>query len=201
MRIITGKARGLRLNVPKNYDVRPTADRVKESLFNILGNKVNGAQVLDLFAGSGNLGLEAWSRGAAGIQFVDNNRASLRLVESNITKCRAEAECTVLQCDAPTAIARLYKKGRRFDLIFADPPYNKELLQKVLANLAEYPVLAEGGRLIMEHSAHDEAETALPPEYVIFRRQKYGETCLSFVCYSADTKESAVREENTVMED
>ena len=86
-------------------------------------------------------------------------------------------------------------------MIFADPPYNKELLQKVLANLAEYPVLAEGGRLIMEHSAHDEAETALPPEYVIFRRQKYGETCLSFVCYSADAKESAVREENTVVED
>lgn len=195
MRIITGKARGLRLNVPKNYDVRPTADRVKESLFNILGNKVNGAQVLDLFAGSGNLGLEAWSRGAAGIQFVDHSRASLRLVESNIKKCHAEAECSVLQCDAPTALARLYKKGRRFDLIFADPPYNKELLQKVLANLAAYPVLAEGGWLIMEHSAHDEAEAALPEEYVIFRRQKYGETCLSFVCYST------APEEHTAVED
>ena len=74
MRIITGKARGLHLNVPKNYDVRPTADRVKESLFNIIGAKIVGSAVLDLFAGSGNLGLESWSRGARFVQFVDNSR-------------------------------------------------------------------------------------------------------------------------------
>ena len=181
MRIITGKARGLRLNVPKNYDVRPTADRVKESLFNILGTKVNGAQVLDVFAGSGNLGLEAWSRGAAAVLFVDNSRTSLRLTESNIKKCRAEAECDILLCDAPGALERLSKKGKRFDLIFADPPYNKELLQKVLAGLSNYPVLAEAGWLIMEHSAHDAVDAFVPEGYVLFRRQKYGETCLSFV--------------------
>ena len=90
MRIITGKARGLHLNVPKNYEVRPTADRVKESLFNIIGSKVVDAAVLDLFAGSGNLGLESWSRGARFVQFVDNSRMSLQLTDSNIRKCRAE---------------------------------------------------------------------------------------------------------------
>ena len=84
MRIITGKARGLKLTVPKNMDVRPTADRVKESLFNIIGTKIIGARVLDMFAGTGNLGLESWSRGAAAVTFVDESRESLRLVQSNI---------------------------------------------------------------------------------------------------------------------
>ena len=90
MRIITGRARGLKLTTPKNWDVRPTADRVKESLFNIIGSKIIGAQVLDLFAGTGNLGLESWSRGAEKIVFTDTSKESLRLVESNIAKCRAQ---------------------------------------------------------------------------------------------------------------
>ena len=94
----------MRLNVPKNYDVRPTADRVKESLFNIIGTRVMGATVLDLFAGSGNLGLESWSRGARFVQFVDNSRNSLQLTSSNIQKCRAEADCKVLKHDAESAI-------------------------------------------------------------------------------------------------
>ena len=97
MRIITGKARGLKLTVPKNMDVRPTADRVKESLFNIIGTKIIGARVLDMFAGTGNLGLESWSRGAAAVTFVDESRESLRLVQSNIVKCRAEADVQVLK--------------------------------------------------------------------------------------------------------
>ena len=84
MRIITGKARGLQLTVPKTYDVRPTADRVKESVFNIIGSKIIGAEVLDLFAGTGNLGLESWSRGAVAVTFIDASKESLRLVRSNI---------------------------------------------------------------------------------------------------------------------
>ena len=108
--------------MPKNYEVRPTADRVKESLFNIIGSKVVDAAVLDLFAGSGNLGLESWSRGARFVQFVDNSRMSLQLTDSNIRKCRAEADCKVLKHDAEAAVDLLFKKGQRFDLIFVDPP-------------------------------------------------------------------------------
>ena len=136
MRIITGKARGLHLNVPKNYDVRPTADRVKESLFNIIGSKAVGAAVLDLFAGSGNLGLESWSRGARFVQFA---------------------------------------------LIFVDPPYNKGWVQKILSKLAKFPLLAENGWLVAEHSAHDDITGAVPEGYEIFRSQQYGETVLSFI--------------------
>ena len=181
MRIITGKARGLHLNVPKNYDVRPTADRVKESLFNIIGSKVVGAAVLDLFAGSGNLGLESWSRGARFVQFVDNSRVSLKLTESNIQKCRAEADCKVLKYDAEAAVDLLYKQGHRFNLIFVDPPYNKGWVQKVLAKLAKSPLLAENGWLVTEHSAHDDIAGAVPEGYEIFRSQQYGETVLSFL--------------------
>ena len=181
MRIITGKARGLHLNVPKNYDVRPTADRVKESLFSIIGGKVADAAVLDLFAGSGNLGLESWSRGAKYVQFVDNSRASLKLTDSNIQKCRAEADCKVLKHDAEAAVDLLYKQGQRFDLVFADPPYNKGWVQKILAKLGKIPILAVDGWLIAEHSAHDDIAGAVPEGYEIFRCQRYGETVLSFI--------------------
>ena len=181
MRIITGKARGLHLNVPKNYDVRPTADRVKESLFNIIGSKAVDAAVLDLFAGSGNLGLESWSRGAKFVQFVDNSRVSLKLTDCNIRKCRAEADCKVLKHDAEAALDLLYKQGQRFDLIFVDPPYNKGWVQKILVKLAKCPLLEEQGWLIAEHSAHDDISGALPEGYEIFRSQQYGETVLSFI--------------------
>ena len=181
MRIITGKARGLHLNVPKNYDVRPTADRVKESLFNIIGSKIVDAAVLDLFAGSGNLGLESWSRGARLVQFVDNSRVSLRLTESNIQKCRAEAECKVLKHDAEAAVDLLYKQGQRFDLVFVDPPYNKGWVQKILVKLEKTPILAESGWLVAEHSMHDDIAIAVSDGYEIFRRQQYGETVLTFI--------------------
>ena len=181
MRIITGKARGLHLNVPKNYDVRPTADRVKESLFNIIGSKVVDAAVLDLFAGSGNLGLESWSRGARLVQFVDNSRVSLRLTESNIQKCRAEAECKVLKHDAEAEVDLLYKQGQRFDLVFVDPPYNKGWVQKILVKLEKNPILAESGWLVAEHSMHDDIAIAVSDGYEIFRRQQYGETVLTFI--------------------
>ena len=119
MRIITGKARGLQLTVPKNYDVRPTADRVKESVFNIIGSKIINATVLDLFAGTGNLGLESWSRGAKSITFIDESKESLRLVKSNIAKCRAENDCTVLKGSAPQVAERMAQQGQRFDFAFS----------------------------------------------------------------------------------
>lgn len=130
MRIITGKARGLKLTVPKNMDVRPTADRVKESLFNIIGTKIIGARVLDMFAGTGNLGLESWSRGAAAVTFVDESRESLRLVQSNIVKCRAEADVQVLKGSAVNIIEHLHHQGLKFDFAFCDPPIIKAGFRK-----------------------------------------------------------------------
>ena len=173
MRIITGKARGLKLTVPKNMDVRPTADRVKESLFNIIGTKIIGARVLDMFAGTGNLGLESWSRGAAAVTFVDESRESLRLVQSNIVKCRAEADVQVLKGSAVNIIEHLHHQGLKFDFAFCDPPYNKGWVQ----------VLEDGGYLIIEHSKHDEIGV-LAACFELVRQEPYGETLLSFIRFA-----------------
>lgn len=183
MRIITGKARGLKLTVPKNMDVRPTADRVKESLFNIIGTKIIGAQVLDMFAGTGNLGLESWSRGAASVTFIDESRESLRLVQSNIVKCRAEADVKVIKGSAVSVIESLYRQGNRFEFAFCDPPYNKGWVQKVLSKLEAFPVISEGGYLIVEHSRHDEMGV-LAQCFELVRQETYGETLLSFIKFA-----------------
>lgn len=184
MRIITGRARGLQLTVPKNMDVRPTADRVKESLFNIIGSKIIGARVLDLFAGTGNLGLESWSRGAEAITFIDESKESLRLVNSNIAKCRAQDCCTVVKGNAVNVAARLSAEGKRYDFAFCDPPYNKGWIEQIIGLFPERSFLNDGGYLIVERSAHN-ALPELPACLENVREQKYGETFIDFLYYSA----------------
>lgn len=185
MRIITGRARGLQLTTPKNFDVRPTADRVKESVFNIIGSKIIDAQVLDLFAGTGNLGLESWSRGAKGVTFIDESRESLRLVQSNITKCRAEKDCTVIKGNAVNVIERLKQQGRLFDFAFCDPPYNKGWLAKIISALTLHPILQQGGYLVVERAVHEELG-ALPACFELVRSEKYGETIVDFLYYNEE---------------
>lgn len=183
MRIITGRARGLQLTVPKTYDVRPTADRVKESVFNIIGSKIIGARVLDLFAGTGNLGLESWSRGAGAITFIDASKESLRLVRSNIAKCRALDDCTVLQGSAPQVAQRLALTGELFDFAFCDPPYNKGWVQQIIELLGRQSFLRDGGYLVVERSAHDELPP-LPVGCELVRSSRYGETMVDFICWN-----------------
>lgn len=183
MRIITGRARGLQLTVPKNYDVRPTADRVKESVFNIIGSKIIGAKVLDLFAGTGNLGLESWSRGAQSITFIEESKESLRLVKSNIAKCRAEADCLVFKGSAPQIAERLAAQGELFDFAFCDPPYNKGWVQQIIAVLGKKTFLQNGGYLVVERSAHDELPP-LPAGCELVRSSCYGETVIDFILWN-----------------
>ena len=185
MRIITGRARGLQLNTPKNFDVRPTADRVKESVFSIIGSKIIGTQVLDLFAGTGNLGLESWSRGAEAITFIDQSNESLRLVQNNIAKCRAEKDCTVIKGNAVNIIERLYKQGKLFDFVFCDPPYNKGWIEKIVNALNTYPILNHGGYLVVERAVHEVVEN-LPAAFELVRSEKYGETIVDFIYYNRE---------------
>ena len=141
MRIITGKARGLKLVTPKNYLVRPTADRVKEALFNIIQSRIPGSTVLDAFAGTGNLGLEAWSRGAEQVVYFDKSRESLKLVKANVEKARAGEQVNMIHTDAVNGLAMMAQQGKTFDLIFSDPPYNKGLNRTVVEALEKWPVL------------------------------------------------------------
>lgn len=144
MRVITGTARGRRLKTPDNYDIRPTTDNVKESVFNIIQFDVEGRQVLDLFAGTGQLGIECLSRGAAGAVFVDRDKDAVRIVKDNLKTCGMKA--TVLQEDS---ISFLNHCGK-FDVIFIDPPYDSDLYESALKIINLVDILSEGGIIICE---------------------------------------------------
>lgn len=182
MRIITGLAKGTRLKAPKGMDTRPTADRVKESMFNILGDIVVDAKVLDLFGGTGNLGLEALSRGAAKAIFIDQNQNSINAIKENINLCKLQGQALVYKMDSFVALGRLAREHYKFNLIFCDPPYNKGLVEKTLTKLEENEILEDEAIIVVEHSKH-ELITSDFSNYEVRRSEKYGETIVSFILY------------------
>ena len=175
MRIIAGSYRGTALTpVGKgdaNAHLRPTSDRVRESLFSILASRVDmtGAHVLDLFAGTGALGLEALSRGAAQLCFVDNGRAAYKLLSKNIAKLRAAEQCNIMTCDATKLPANPYPP---FDLIFLDPPYGKDLGVTALEAAATNGWLAEDALIVWE----EDAPQTPPDGFEQIDTRRYGDT-------------------------
>jgi 16S rRNA (guanine966-N2)-methyltransferase len=159
VRIIAGTRKGHTIYAPRGFDTRPTSDRVRENVFNILG-PVDGAVVLDLYAGSGAMGLEALSRGAARAVFVEVDRDAVRTIERNLDKLRLSG--TVLRQDAVTALATEAGTGRKYDLVLVDPPYG--MYPDVEAKLARYlpSVLSEDGVVVVETDARVEPELPLP---------------------------------------
>lgn len=179
MRVISGKVRGLKLNTPKNEDVRPTTDRVKESLFNIINPYIMESDVLDLFAGTGSLGIECLSRGANKCVFVDVSKESISIVKSNIKKARVENESTVLNLDFKDAINKLKIQNNKFDVIFMDPPYYKNMFIDALEKIAEVSLLKEDGIIIIEHDAKDKFPEEVK-NLTQTKSKKYGNTALTF---------------------
>lgn len=180
MRIITGTAKGLKLKTPRGRDVRPTSDRVKESLFAILGDRIAGAEVADIFAGTGNLGLEALSRGAAAAVFVDASPASIGLIRDNAVRARLDGRAELLRMDAVAAIRRFARAGRTFELILCDPPYNRGLAAAALTEIDAGNVLRPGGIVTIEYSRHEQLPINLVCLKVI-RTERYGETLISLL--------------------
>ncbi|WP_204260265.1 16S rRNA (guanine(966)-N(2))-methyltransferase RsmD [Caloranaerobacter azorensis] len=179
MRVITGTAKGHRLKVPKGLDVRPTTDRIKESLFNILGNNLEGSVVLDLFAGSGSIGIEFLSRGAKECYFIDNSIISIKAIKENLIKTKLIDKSYVYKNTAEKAIKKLGIRGIRFDYIFMDPPYEKGLVIPTLESIAYQDLLKEEGIIIIEH----ESKLDLLNEIVSFvkvRENDYGNTKITF---------------------
>ena len=177
MRIISGKNRGLKLTKIGMGDLpnhlRPTSDRVKESLFNLLANgaptlSFENIRVLDLFSGSGALGLEALSRGASWVTFFEKNKISLELLKKNISICRADGSTEVMQRDA-TKIGR--NPGQKFDLIFLDPPYGSELGEKALLNVLKEGWLSENAIIVFEYD-----KKILLKDFTLLDFRKYGKT-------------------------
>lgn len=176
MRVIAGTARGRRLASPPGDRVRPTLDRVREALFNILAPEIDGATFLDLFAGSGANGIEALSRGAAEVLFVDNHPQSLACIRKNLEDTRLIERGTVVNRRLPGEIHRLQGP---WDIVFADPPYDFDDYPGLLAALGGGGLVAPGGRVIVEHTRKitlPEAAGAL----TLTRQRPYGMTTLSF---------------------
>lgn len=185
MRIITGEYKGRRLRGPEDNSVRPTADKVKEALFSIIADKLWGSRVLDLFAGTGSLGLEALSRGAESCLFGDNSRESLKIIKSNIEMCGAGQKAEVMAGDYRKVL--MNAKGQ-FDIIFLDPPYGKGFLEKSITLIGEEGLLKEGGLIIAEHRKEEE----LPETVQGFYREKerkYGIVKLSIYVHEKDLPE------------
>jgi 16S rRNA (guanine966-N2)-methyltransferase len=159
VRIIAGSRKGHRIHAPRGRDTRPTADRVRENIFNILG-PLDGATVLDLYAGSGAMGLEALSRGAARAVFVEVDGEAVRAIERNLGKLRLPG--TILRQDAITALANETAAGRKYDLVLADPPY--DVYADLQPQLARYlpSLLAPDGVLVVETPARIEPDLPLP---------------------------------------
>ena len=174
MRIVSGKYKGRAINPPRNLRARPTTDFAKENLFNVLGNLVDFEQcdVLDLFAGTGQLGIEALSRGARSAVFVDESRAAVQLVRTNLAHCRLQGD--VVQGEA---LGYLRTCGK-FDLIFLDPPYDTGLLDKALANVVQFDILAEGGIIVCE-SRREKELPQLPRPYYLLTERSYGKIKLT----------------------
>lgn len=178
MRIIAGEHRGRTLFAPKGTDTRPTRDRVRESLFSILQTRIAGARVLDLFAGSGALGLEALSRGAEKAVFADNDRGAQEAVQRNIQALRAGDQTALLRTDWQEALRRLQAAGETFDLIFLDPPYKFAQARAMLDALCADALLARNALVIYEHAA------ALPPDTAGWHSvdiRRYGDTAIAFL--------------------
>ncbi|MEE1035581.1 MAG: 16S rRNA (guanine(966)-N(2))-methyltransferase RsmD [Oscillospiraceae bacterium] len=175
MRVITGKARGVQLKTPDGMLTRPTTDRVKEALFSIIHFEIPGARVLDLFGGTGQLGIEALSRGAKSAVFVDAGEAACKLIRENLKRTKFEQEGKVVRSDY---LDYLKRTREQFDIIFLDPPYAEVFLENALKQITEIDILRSGGIIIAERPLGKE----LPWEFEGFERSrdyKYGNTLLA----------------------
>lgn len=180
MRVISGLRKGHRLKAPKGIDVRPTEDKIKESLFNILGNINRDAVVLDLFGGSGSIGIEFLSRGAKECYFVDISDKSIDSIKENLSHTKLLEFATVIRSDAKRAIINFYNKGLKFDYIYLDPPFRREgLLLDILDTIDKYPILKNHGSLVVEH----EKELVLEEVILNFKKiddRRYGSKTIAF---------------------
>lgn len=171
MRVITGTARGRKLMEPKGMDIRPTTDMVKESVFNIAQFDIEGRRILDLFAGTGQMGIEALSRGAKSVTFVDASKDAVKLVKDNLSHCGMEA--AVVHGDSLSFLERCGK----FDFIFLDPPYATDLIDRALEKIIKFDILSESGIIIYE-TVREKKVLPLEAPYFVGREYNYGKVKL-----------------------
>lgn len=192
MRVIAGSAKGRRLKTSSGRATRPTADRVKEAMFSILGSRVDldGADVLDLFAGSGALGIEALSRGAQHAVFVEERREAIRALQQNLAACGFTAASRVLPMGAAAALRRLAREGCRFDGVLLDPPYGKGLVAATFDGLVGAKLVRPGGWVVVEHHVD---EPPPPSPLHLTRTTRYGKTAVTLLHVPKEPDERAMQ--------
>jgi 16S rRNA (guanine966-N2)-methyltransferase len=183
MRIIGGSAKGRRIKSPLGSALRPTSDQVREAIFDIIGPSIEDARFLDIFSGTGSVGIEALSRGARNVTFVDNKASSVELIKMNLEKCGFDKNFEILLCDAVQAITTLSNRQRRFEYIFIDPPYNSDLAVKCLEMLSAKGLLVPSTSVLVEHSDKKDIPEKISG-FVSQREYKYGDTMVRLYQYS-----------------
>jgi len=185
MRITGGEAGGIPIKAPRGKGARPTSDKVREALFSVLGKSVTGAKALDLFAGSGALGIEALSRGAQSVVLVDNNPAACKMIAANLKAVGLAEKGEIIRADFRAALRKIGGRGDKFDLVFLDPPYGKNLLEEAAKALERHGVVSSDSIIVAEHF-----KKTAPPESIsdipLSRSRAYGQTCLSYYQSSND---------------
>jgi 16S rRNA (guanine966-N2)-methyltransferase len=178
LRVVAGRWRGRTLRAPRGLDVRPTTDRVREAIFSILGDRVVGTKVLDLFAGTGAMAIEALSRGASGAVLVESSSRAAAAIEGNLASLGASS-AVCLSMDYRKALRQLAPRGERFSLVFIDPPYGGGLIDSAAEALERAGVLRPGALVVAESAARDPKERA-PARWVQESERRYGDTRVAF---------------------
>lgn len=183
MRIISGSAKGRRLATLKGRDIRPTSDKIRQAIFNMLDSDWESAAALDLFAGTGALGIEALSRGARIAVFVDDDRHAVEIIKKNLEICNFSQKGRVFQKNALHGLSFLDRLGFQFDLVFIDPPYGFGMAQKILKTMFETNLLAPTGIIVVEYDKKE--ELAVPPGLrAVKETRQYGRTMISLLGHS-----------------
>lgn len=182
MRVISGKSRGKKLISLEGLNTRPTLDRVKEALFNIIQFDIENTRILDLFAGSGALGIEALSRGACEAIFCDNSKDAIQVIKTNIENTKNVDKSIVINKDYSLALNSLSKQNKKFNIIFLDPPYKTDFGIKAIKTILDLELLAKDGIIILETDDEQKEQDIIPIQRInVFDKRKYGKVMLIFI--------------------
>lgn len=179
MRVISGKCRGTNLISAEGMNTRPTIGRIKETLFNIIALDIPQCMFLDLFSGSGAIGIESLSRGANSAVFVEKDKKALACIAQNLEKTRLKDQAVIYDCDVATALDKLKNNQQKFDIIFMDPPYAMANIENILEKVVDNDLIDENGYIILERSTN--TIVSLPYNLVLWKEKTYTTTTLSFL--------------------